>query len=292
MHSPGVLITKVSNTYVPLINKIRFVAGALAKGKIDLGYWAKHDKNRDANVEYKICMMADILLSPSVALKKWATSFWGIDADKIKVVPNLFSLEDELFLLPLQNRPAVISFVGKLSVLKGMKAFTKAIPLILEQNKDCKIFLVGRDEVEQGQSMQAYMQKELAEYASNIVFTGALAKEALKDIYAASRICVFPSLWENYPTVVMEAMAAGAVVAASDAGGITEIITHQVTGIVFDAKQPDQIANAVNALLADDSIRLTLAKTARHELMKKMNDVTIVKDLLQVYTQFENEEAK
>ena len=292
MHTPGVLITKVNNTYMPLANKIRFVAGALMKGKIDLGHWAKHDKNRDSDVEYRICMMADILLSPSVALKKWAVSYWEIPANIIRVVPNPFSAEEELFLLPLQNRPAIVSFVGKLSVLKGMMAFTKAIPLILRQNKEYKIFLVGRDEVENGQSMQAYMQQQLAEYETRIVFTGALTKEELKKIYASSRVCVFPSLWENYPTVVMEAMAAGVAVAASDAGGITEIITHKVTGVVYDAKQPAQIARAINELLADDAKRLALAKVARNELLKKMNDTTIIKGLLQVYTQFENTATK
>ena len=287
MHSPGVLITKVSNTYVPLVSKIRFVAGALVRGKIDLGYWAKHDRNRDTDVEYKICMMADILLSPTVALKKWASSFWRIPASKIKVVPNPFSFDDTLFNLSLENRADIISFVGKLSVLKGMKAFTKAIPMILEKNKGYKIYLVGRDEVENGHSMQAYMQDKLAAYESSIVFTGALKKEALKEIYASSKVCVFPSLWENYPTVVMEAMAAGAAVAASAVGGIPEIINNTSLGILFDPKNAGQVAAAVNKLLHDDTARLTMAAAARKSLLQKIKDTGFKEKIIKLYSQFE-----
>ena len=288
MHTPGVLITKVNNTYVSLASKLRFVAGALVRGKIDAGYWANHDKNRDTDAEYKICMIADALLSPSVALKKWAVRFWGIPAIKIKVIPNPFSVDDELFQLPFENRPAVISFIGKLSILKGMKAFTKAIPHILKKNKGYKILLVGRDEVESGQSMQAYMEDHLKGWLSDIVFTGSLDKEELKAIYASSRVCVVPSLWENYPTVVMEAMAAGAAVAASRVGGIPELITNNITGMLFDAMKPAQIAAAVNQLLADEEKRLAMAATARRALQQRMNDSEYEQALLQVYTQYEN----
>lgn len=287
MHTPGVLITKISNTYLPVAKKIRFVAGALKRGKLDAGYWAKYDKNKDTDLEYQICMKADILLSPSMALKNWASEFWGIPSKRVQLLPNPFSIQDELFSLNLQNRPSVISFVGKLSVLKGMKALAKAIPVILEKNKGYKIYLVGRDVVENGQSMQAYMQQELAAYESRIVFTGALKREALKEIYASSKICVFPSLWENYPNVIMEAMAAGAAVAASAVGGIPEIINHPSLGILFDPKNANQIAAAVNKLLQDNTARLAMAAAARKNLLQKIKDVGFEQNILRLYCQFE-----
>ena len=283
MHTPGVLITRVNNTYLPFSKKVRFVAGALLRGKIDAGYWAGHDKNRDEDIEYQICMKADYLLSPSLALKNWAFNFWKIPLSRIQVLRNPFSIRDSLFDLVLSQRPRVVSFVGKLSVLKGMKALTKAIPMILDENKGCKVFLVGRDEMENGQSMKKYMQEQLAEYKADIVFTGALNKEALKEIYAQSKVCVVPSLWENYPTVILEAMAAGVAVAASNVGGIPELISHNVTGKLFNPMRPRQIAATVNSLLKTEERRLLLVRSARNELQKQLNDATVEKDQLRVY---------
>ncbi len=288
IHTPGVLITKISNVYVPFTKKIRFVGGALIRGRIDLGHWARRDKNRDNDLEYQICIKADLLLSPSLALKRWTVKFWGISSSTIKVVPNPFSIYEDLFSLPLKNRPAVISFIGKLSVLKGMIAFSKALPVILEKNRGLKVFLVGRDETENGRSIKKYMEEQLTKYIPHIVFTGAMEKNALKEIYAQSKVCVFPSLWENYPTVVLEAMAAGAAVAASNVGGIPELISNNETGLLFNAMRPQQIAKAVNNLLENEERRLSMVKAARNELQKRINDPRFEDELLKVYTRFEN----
>jgi len=234
-------------------------------------------------------MMADTLLSPSKALKQWAVQFWGISPQKIQVLRNPFSLQDDLFSMPLFNRPNVISFVGKLSVLKGMTAFTKAIPMILKENNGYKILLVGRDEIENGVSMQAFMEKELDAYKTEIIFTGALDRNKLNEVYASSKVCVFPSLWENFPTVIMEAMAAGAAVAAAQRGGIPELIKNNYTGILFDAEKPKEIARVVNDLLKNEEKRLAIATAARQKLIDNITNSQFEKDLLQVYTQYKNE---
>ena len=284
MHTPGVLITKINNGQLPFFNRLRYVMGALLRGKFDLGYWAQKDKHRDDDLEYQICIKADTLLSPSKALKQWAVHYWGIQAANITGVPNPFTLQSNLFSFPIEGRPRVISFIGKLSILKGMKALTAAIPLILAKNKNCKIYLVGRDVVENGRSMKAYMQRELAVYRSNVVFTGALNEESLEEIYAMSQVCVFPSLWENYPTVVLEAMAAGAAVAASNVGGVPELINNGLTGMLFNPGKPAQIANTVNWLLANDTKRMDIAKLARMYLANTIKDMENENQLLKIYT--------
>ncbi|HEV7330139.1 MAG TPA: glycosyltransferase family 4 protein [Flavisolibacter sp.] len=283
MHTPGVLITKFSNTYIPALDKLRFVAGALRRGKIDLGYWSRYDKNRDVDLEYKICRRADILLSPSVALQRWASHYWKIPAEEIKILPNPFSLDEELFKLPLEQRPQVICFIGKLSVLKGMRTLTEAIPFIVKKNRNCKIFLVGRDVKENGQSMKEYMQVKLKKYHKNIVFTGALERNELAKIYAISKINVVPSLWENYPTVVLESMAAGVAVIASDAGGIPEMITDSETGYLINSKSSLQLAKTINIVLKDENERLRIVKAAREKLQKSINSQNFKEDQLNIY---------
>ncbi len=283
LHAPGVLITKISAYYQPLKSKLRFILGALIRGKFDAGYWSNKDKNQFKDDEYLICDLAETILSPSLALKKWAVKFWGIAENKIQVVPNAFSLNQELFSYLIDNRPEQISFVGKLSILKGMFALTKAIPVLLDNNLNLKIVLVGRDEIENGISMKTFMQNSLSAYTERVIFTGTLTSRELSKIYEASKVCIFPSLWENYPTVILEAMAAGATVVAGNCGGIPEIIINNKTGILVNTLQPNQIAKSVNNLLKNDTHRKNIAINARENLRNTLLNGNFKQTILNVY---------
>jgi glycosyltransferase involved in cell wall biosynthesis len=98
-------------------------------------------------------------------------------------------------------------------------------------------------------------------------------------------------LWENYPTVVLEAMAAGATVVAADRGGIPEMVKNNITGMLFDALNPYKLSMIVNELLVDETKRLMLAKNARQELIDKIYDEHYEKELLNVYTNYEKKET-
>jgi len=273
LHTPGVLITKINLTYQPVLSKVRYVAGALKKGKIDLGYWGKTGKQKEEDPEYILCSMADVLISPSKALKAWTEKFWSISHNRILVIPNPFSLKESLLQIPLSPRKKQICFVGKLSVLKGMLSFTKAINLILGNYPDYKIVLVGRDELENNISMQEWMQNELKPHHTKIIFTGVLNEQEVEKVYGASSVAVFPSLWENYPTVVLESMAAGVAIAASKRGGIPEIITHKINGLLFDPMSPAAIFKSVDYLLQNEERRITIAANGREKVIAQHNDL-------------------
>jgi glycogen synthase len=265
MHSPGVLITKVSNSYQPISKKLRFILGALKRGKIDLGYWSKQDKNRNTDPEFMICNKANYLLSPTLALKKWALNYWKINESKISVIPNPFSADDELYEFPIKNREKLICFVGKLTVLKGMISLTPAILTILENNPEYSIVFAGRDEAIAGEmtSMQAFMESKLKPVLNRVKFLGASDRKTVKDIYKTSQICVVPSLWENYPTVVLEAMSAGCALAASKRGGIPELIKDQKTGVLFNPLNSTSISTAIQFLIDNNSEREAITLCAR-----------------------------
>jgi glycosyltransferase involved in cell wall biosynthesis len=283
LHAPGVLITKISRYHQPLTAKLRFVLGAFLRGRIDWGYWSSKDKNKLQDKEYQICAMADLITSPSYALKRWVADFWDLPERKIKVVPNPFYPEDALFALPIRKHTKQICFIGKLSILKGMVNLTAAIPRILDANPDYRIVLVGRDEVENGYSMKAYMEQKLSAYKDRVLFTGPLSADDVKNGYASSDLCLVPSLWENHPTVVLEGMASGTTVVASNCGGIPEIITEGINGILFDPRKPRSIAKKVNALLADKNRRLALADNARKTLLARLKEGAVNQEVINTY---------
>lgn len=264
LHTPGVIITKVSNTYQPFWIKLRYVLGALRRGKLDLGFWSISDKNRFNDPEYKICMLADQLVSPSRALATKLKRYWLLDKE-IKVVPNPFHADEDLFHYPIEGREKLICFVGKLTVLKGMFTLTRAVKKILLQHKDYRFVFAGRDEAASPEipSMRVWMEEQLQEVLDRVEFTGALSRQQVKELLGKSRICVVPSLWENYPTVLLEAMAAGAAVAAANRGGIPEIIANGKTGFLFNPLRADEIMRKVHLLITDEEKRQATAMGAR-----------------------------
>jgi glycogen synthase len=285
MHTPGVLITKVSNTYQPLMLKLRYIAGSLKKGKIDLGYWAKHDENQLNDPEYQICEKADAILSPSHTLKKWAIDYWKIPSEKITVIPNPFTASADLFQYPVERTTKQICFIGKLTVLKGMIAFTKAMKKVLNVHTDYTLVLAGRDEIDPhtGNSMQEWMQEEFKLFSDRVFFKGAITGNEVKFLLSQSMICVVPSLWENYPTVVLEAMAAGCAVAASNRGGIPELITDHENGILFNPLKPASIFSAVHELILDETLRSRLAAKGRKKVQEENTAKQLTEKILSVY---------
>lgn len=281
MHTPGVLITKVSNTYQSLFTKLRYVAGAFLRGRFDLGYWSHTDLNRERNPEYRICQLADQLLSPSVALKEWAVHYWQLPEQKIKILPNPISADEQLFSFPVSNRPQTICFIGKLTVLKGMIAFTPAVKEILLKYSDCKIIIAGRDEAvsDAVSSMKAWMLEQLEPVKDRVVFTGAVEKEKVLEILSQSKVCIVPSLWENYPNVVLEAMAAGCTVAAAHRGGIPELIDDGKTGLLFDPLKSSSIVKAIDQLLNDEPKRQQLAAAARETVYNHQHSTKLAGEL-------------
>jgi glycogen(starch) synthase len=268
LHSPGVLITKISNSYQPLIQKMRFVAGALRRGRMDLGYWAHTDKNKLSDPEYQICLLADWLYSPSVALKKWVSRYWAIPQNNIKVLPNPFLIDATLYKYDSNRNTRTICFVGKLTVLKGMYAFTHAIKKILLLHSDYKVIIAGRDELipDKKQSMRSWMEEQLSAVSDEVLFTGALDRTAVNELMGKSEICIVPSLWENYPNVVLEAMAAGCAVIASDRGGIPELINDKENGLLIDALDENSIKNAIEKLINEYENRICLAAAGRSKV--------------------------
>ena len=274
LHTPGVLITKVTNTYQPIFTKLRFVLGSLLRGKPDLGYWSQIDKNRKDDTEFQICLFADCLVSPSAALGTYLSKFWQFNK-LIQVIPNPFRADDDLLAYPLLGRDKLICFVGKLTILKGMFALTKAVNHILQQNPDYRFVFVGRDEAVSAKipSMRGWMEKKLKRVMNRVEFTGPLNREGVKELLGKSRICVVPSLWENYPTIVLEAMAAGTVLVASDRGGIPEIIHNGKTGYLINPRKPSKIANAVNKFISKESERQEIAAASREWILNSQTDI-------------------
>lgn len=187
-----------------------------------------------------------------------------IDSDvKCHIIPmgcdtKLFAPSNRVDNMWNQGSKRVVLFVGRLAQIKGVNYLIEAMNSV----DDAVLVIVGKGECEDALKEQA---KSLGD---KVIFAGAKTHEELRDIYPSADVFVMPSITmpdgakEGFGLTAIEAMASGLPVVGSNSGGIAEIIQDGYNGILVDEKNPDQIANAINELLSDDSRRAAMALSA------------------------------
>jgi phosphatidylinositol alpha-mannosyltransferase len=155
-----------------------------------------------------------------------------------------------------------ILFVGRLEPRKGAKFLFRAMPAILEQVPDARLVVVG------GGPMSDYYKSHLPEIvAEHVEFAGRVSGDDLARHYASADVFCSPAMGgESFGIVLIEAMAAGAAVVASDIGGYRDVVRDGETGLLVRRGDPDHIAEAILALARDGGLKRRLVEAAREDV--------------------------
>jgi len=170
-----------------------------------------------------------------------------------------------------EHTGTIITYVGNLATNKGIMEILKWMPRYLEMNP-YKVFMIVGDGVLKPRI------KEMVEKNKQIVFMGKVDHKDMPEIYSTTDTLLFPSLWEEpYGGVVLESMASGVTVIASDRGGHLDVIKHKVNGYVAD---PKNHWKWISPLSKDNK---SLKVNARETIKKEYNLKKIIKDIEGVY---------
>lgn len=166
--------------------------------------------------------------------------YFNAPFDKVDIVPNGV-YTDKYDALPERGSPelrdfrrhcadedeAVVYHVGRLVGEKGPQLIVEAAPAVLAQAARAKFVIAGRG------PMLDPMRRRTAELGleDRFYFTGFIPDEDRNRLYRVADVAVFPSLYEPFGIVALEAMAAHTPVVVSKAGGFAEIVQHNETGI-------------------------------------------------------------
>jgi len=90
-------------------------------------------------------------------------------------------------------------------------------------------------------------------------------------LYAAADVFVLPSIQENLPYTVMEAMSCGTPSVAFDQGGVPDLIDHEQNGFLANPYEPDDLARGIAWVLEDTARRESLSKHARHKVEREFS---------------------
>src|SRR5262249_42342005 len=216
---------------------------------------------------------ADEIASPSEELGKILVDEWNLNPAVISHLPYPYQPSENLLKIPVETSANVVTFLGRLEVRKGVVDLAKAIPLISDRCPQVRFRFVGPSDVspEPGISMEHYLKRMLRRFSGKVEFTGGVPADEIPGVLAATDICVFPSVWENFPCVCLEAMAAARGIVGSNAGGMVGMLDSGRLGRLQPPHNPQKIAEAVIELAENPALRMELGQAARTHLLTTYN---------------------
>ena len=183
------------------------------------------------------------------------TSKYGVDPTRIAVIPNGV---DETFSYPgprlLHPKPRLL-FVGRLSVQKNLSLFLHALDGVSEQFETT---LVGEGELE------AELKKAVDDLRlQNVRFHGRADGAELLELYRNADVFVLPSEREGMPLVLLEAMAMGLPIVATDIPGNRDVVVHGETGVLVSLADPSALRQALLSVTGDVDRYQRMTETSR-----------------------------
>ena len=113
---------------------------------------------------------------------------------------------------------------------------------------------------------------------NKVYFTGYLNAKQVQKMYKCADIAVFPSTYEPFGIVALEAMLAGVPTVVSDVGGLNEIVEHGITGMKSYAGNSNSIADSILTLLYDHQLASKVVKNAKAQVKELYNWNKIAQD--------------
>ncbi|MBW2090838.1 MAG: glycosyltransferase family 4 protein [Deltaproteobacteria bacterium] len=215
--------------------------------------------------------LADRVITSGEAIKDRMVKVNGYKADKIVSIPT--GVDAALFRPDIDPRPIREEFnlsedshvLGIVAIMRGAKGHEflfEAVKLLGHEIPNLKVLVVGdgpsRDYVE-GHARRLKV-------TDKVIFTGF--REDTPELMAAMDQFVLPSINEGLPQVVLQAMLVGVSVVASAAGGITEVVQPNRTGLLVPPKNPAALKEAILANYHNPEKAKAMARAAREKVLQ------------------------
>jgi glycosyltransferase involved in cell wall biosynthesis len=207
----------------------------------------------------------------------------GVDPRMIHVVhsgvvpPCAIEGKDVRAEFGIAPRQRLVGTVGELVEAKGQRHLIAAVPLILKKRPETKFMIVG------GGRLETELKNRVSRLgvADSFVFAGF--RDDVGNCLEAFDMFVLPSDMEGLNNSIVEAMMMGKPVAASNVGGIPEIVKHGETGLLFAPGKPTLLAEAVLDLLNNPEKASALASAGREYAMGHLTADKMIESTISVY---------
>ena len=262
------------------------------------GYTATDAKMRILNrLDRWSLRAADQIFTVSAAYAKQLERI-GIPGTRIRIIPNAIDVDSFSDVTARQARDLrhelgvgcddrMILAVGRLSAEKGHIHLVQAFTDLCSKHPDHQARLVivgdGPERVRLGRTATSLGIGE------QVIMTGHIADP--RSYYLAADIMVLPSLVEGSPNVLLEAMTAGVPLIATRVGGVPEMITDSMNGLLVEAKDVPSLSSAMHRVLSDADLSRNLSANARVVAANSYTPAARTRILTELYNEIERTEG-
>ena len=240
-----------------------------------------------------VCALSRRVIAITDAVRRNLPGKWP-DSDRVIVVnngvdTNEFTPDADGEALRIEwgvrREAPVVGIVGRVAKCKGIHVFLEMIPKVLREVPKARFVVVGRAPT----AREAQYEGELRRRADALGLNGTVkfcgARRDMPQVMAALEVLVLASVDpEAMGRVLIEAMACGKAVVATDHGGPAEVVEDGVTGILVPPSNPEAMARAVSRLLNDPGLRQEMGRRGRDRAVEKYSLQQYVRGIEGVYT--------
>ena len=221
---------------------------------------------------------AHILRHTHIPATKIERIYYGIEYDVTHTVSRTGapSLREELG-VPSDTR--LITIVARLGEEKGHRYAIEALSKILDGISNIRLLVVGHEDSLSEADLRRVAQAHGVE--DQVVFCGF--RQDIRNILGQSDLMVLPSLREGFGLVLLEAMAVGCPIVATNVGAIPEIIVDGETGLLVRPGDPAGLSSAVKRLLSSPQLVGSLVRAARERLEEHFAFNTMIQHTHSLY---------
>jgi colanic acid/amylovoran biosynthesis glycosyltransferase len=189
---------------------------------------------------------------------------YGPDADRVQRVYNGLDLTDAAWSDPADRAPLIVA-VGRLVEKKGFDVLLDALALLHQRRPEARAVIAGDGAL--ADDLRA--QRDRLGLQDVVHLPGPVPQTEVRDLLARAAVFAAPCVVgpdgnrDGLPTVLLEAMAAGAPAVSTDVTGIPEVVRDEETGLLVPQHDPVRLAVALEQLLTDRALSSRLSRAAR-----------------------------
>jgi len=264
-HSPSTGRSRVLECFSPMVDAITFVSKATQE------QYQKHSKIKNKNILITPGGVDDTIFYPRSKTEHTLLRQKYVDRLRICV-------DDKLIL-----------FVGRVVEEKGVVPLVKSIAIVTEQIPNVRLIIVGPyDRTKEQIELYQKLKELISQLRLNvsIIFAGVISNEMAVDLYTICDLFVCPSIWqEPSPMVVVEAMASGKPIIATNVGGLPERIKDGETGYVVEVNNHKELAAKMIELFKNNELRIQMGNNARKYVEQFYSIKVMANKHVQLYDQ-------
>jgi len=210
------------------------------------------------------------IITVSRWLSRLLEQHYDMEGKRLEVIPN--GVDADVYAPRSTERlvdtsDPIVLFTGRLVSAKGISVLIEAMEDVLKRTDAHFVFVGGGSPIPYIERM-----RKRGIPPSSYTFLGYLrTREEMVAAYNMADVYVAPTLYENLPIRILEAMACERAVVASNVCAIPEAIEHGINGLLVPPRNSKALAHALMRLLEDDSLRMRLGRRARQTVLERFS---------------------